>query len=123
MLDFLRLPGARIPTNTSTKQQHAYSPTIKHVHQHTHVDWGRIFIVGTMLIFAVITNITINLKFPEWADHFRFIGVAVWAAISLTIPVRRHDWELLPETIKGSIFLLSLVLCASMMPVDAAGFL
>jgi hypothetical protein len=37
----------------------------------------------------------------------------------LTIPVRRHDWELMPETIKGSIFLLSLVLCASMMPVEA----
>jgi len=100
------------------KQQHAYSPIIKHAHEHTHVDWGRIFIVATMLVFAVATNITINVKFPEMAEHFPFIGVAVWAAIVLTIPVRRHDWELLPETIKGSIFLLSLVLCASMMPVE-----
>ncbi len=100
------------------KQQHAYSPIIKHAHEHTHVDWGRIFIVATMLVFAVATNITINVKFPELAEHFPFIGVAVWAAILLTIPVRRHDWELLPETVKGSIFLLSLVLCASMMPVE-----
>jgi Na+/H+ antiporter NhaD/arsenite permease-like protein len=100
------------------KQQHAYSPIIKHVHAHTKVDWGRIFIVATMLVFAVATNITINVKFPELAEHFPFIGVAVWAAILLTIPVRRHDWELLPETVKGSIFLLSLVLCASMMPVE-----
>ncbi|HMT81760.1 MAG TPA: citrate transporter [Azonexus sp.] len=102
----------------AAKQQHAYSPIIKHAHQHTHVDWGRIFIVGLMLVFAVGTNVTINLKFPELADHFPFIGVAVWLAIILTIPVRRHDWELMPETIKGSIFLLSLVLCASMMPVE-----
>ena len=102
----------------AAKQQHAYSPIIKHVHQHTHIDWGRIFIVGLMLVFAVGTNVTVNLKFAELAEHFPFIGVAVWAAILLTIPVRRHDWELLPETIKGSIFLLSLVLCASMMPVD-----
>ena len=100
------------------KQQHAYSPIIKSAHAHTHIDWGRIFIVGTMLVFAVGTNITINLKFPELAEHFPFIGVAVWLAIVLTIPVRRHDWELLPDTIKGSIFLLSLVLCASMMPVE-----
>ena len=100
------------------KQQHAYSPIIKHVHAHTKVDWGRIFIVATMLVFAVATNVTINVKFPELAEHFPFIGVAVWAAIILTIPVRRHDWELLPETVKGSIFLLSLVLCASMMPVE-----
>ncbi len=102
----------------AAKQQHAYSPIIKNTHAHTHVDWGRIFIVATMLVFAVAANITINVKFPELAEHFPFIGVAVWVAIILTIPVRRHDWELLPETIKGSIFLLSLVLCASMMPVE-----
>jgi Na+/H+ antiporter NhaD/arsenite permease-like protein len=36
----------------AARQQHAYSP-IKHVHEHTHIDWGRIFIVGTMLVFAV----------------------------------------------------------------------
>jgi len=100
------------------RQQHAYSPIIKNAHKHTHVDWGRIFIVATMLVFAVATNITINVRFPALADHFPFIGVAVWAAIILTIPVRRHDWEVLPETVKGSIFLLSLVLCASMMPVE-----
>ena len=100
------------------RQQHAYSPILRHAHQHTHVDWGRIFIVLTMLVFAVGTNITINVKFPEMADAFPFIGVAVWAAILLTVPVRRHDWEVLPDTIKGSVFLLSLVLCASMMPVE-----
>ena len=102
----------------AAKQQHAYSPIIKNAHGHTHVDWGRIFIVALMLVFAVGTNVTVNLKFTDLADHFPFIGVAVWVAIILTIPVRRHDWELLPETIKGSIFLLSLVLCASMMPVE-----
>src|SRR5574343_690826 len=100
------------------KQQHAYCPIIKHAHGHTKIDWGRIFIVATMLVFAVATNITINVKFPELAEHFPFIGVAVWLTIIVTIPVRRHDWELLPETIKGSVFLLSLVLCASMMPVE-----
>ena len=100
------------------RQQHAYSPILKNAHAHTHVDWGRIFIVATMLVFAVATNIAINVRFPALADHFPFIGVAVWAAIILTIPVRRHDWEVLPETVKGSIFLLSLVLCASMMPVE-----
>ena len=99
----------------AAKQQHAYSPIIKNAHEHTQVDWGRIFIVALMLVFAVGTNVTVNIKFTELADHFPFIGVAVWVAIILTIPVRRHDWELMPETIKGSIFLLSLVLCASMM--------
>jgi len=104
------IPAARL--------QHAYSPIIKGGHEHTHVDWARMGIVGLMLVFAMATNIFINAKFPEEADHFPFIGVAVWLAILLTIPVRRHDWEVLPETFKGSVFLLSLVMCASMMPVE-----
>jgi Na+/H+ antiporter NhaD/arsenite permease-like protein len=101
------------------RQQHAYSPIIRHAHAHTHIDWGRLGIVATMLLAAVITNVVINLQHAELADRFPFIGVAVWVALLLTIPVRRHDWEVLPDTIKGSVFLLSLVTCASMMPVEA----
>ena len=56
---------------------------------------------------------------PEKADHFPFIGAAVWVALLVTIPVRRHDWEIMPETLKGTTFLLSLVTAASMMPVEA----
>src|SRR5574343_465035 len=103
----------------AAKQQHAYSPIIKAAHEHTKLDWGRLFIVFLMLAFAITANITVNVKFPQIADSFPFIGVAVWLAIVLTIPVCRHDWELLPDTIKGSVFLLSLVTCASMMPVEA----
>ena len=42
----------------------------------------------------------------------------MWLAILVTLPLRRPDWELLPETALGSLFLLSLVTCASMMPVE-----
>jgi Na+/H+ antiporter NhaD/arsenite permease-like protein len=46
------------------------------------------------------------------------IGLAVWAAILASAPIRKPDWSLLGATFKGTIFLLSLVLAASMMPVD-----
>jgi Na+/H+ antiporter NhaD/arsenite permease-like protein len=102
----------------AAKQQHAYSPILKSAHEHTRVDWARVGIVGLILVFAIVTNVVVNLKFNELADHFPFIGVAVWLAIILSIAVRRPDWEVLPETAKGTIFLLSLVMCASMMPVE-----
>jgi Na+/H+ antiporter NhaD/arsenite permease-like protein len=41
----------------------------------------------------------------------------VWVAILASAPLRRPDWALLKPTLKGTIFLLSLVLAASMMPV------
>jgi len=102
----------------AAKQQHAYSPIIKHSHEHTHVDWPRVGIVGLILVAAITTNVVINVKFRPYADHFPFIGVAVWIAVLLSLPVRRPDWEVLPETFKGTVFLLSLVTCASMMPVE-----
>jgi Na+/H+ antiporter NhaD/arsenite permease-like protein len=43
----------------------------------------------------------------------------VWVAVAATAPWRKPDWSLLPGALRGSVFLLSLVLCAAMMPVKA----
>jgi len=102
----------------AARQQHKYSPILKRARERPHVDWIRVGIVGLILTFAIATNVTVNVKFPEHSAHFPFIGVAVWVAILLSLVARRPDWEVLPETFKGSIFLLSLVVCASMMPVE-----
>lgn len=99
-------------------QQQKYSPMIRHAHEHVHIDWPRIGIVALILIGAIGVNVTVNLKFPEQAELFPFIGVAVWVAILLSTRVRRPDWEEVRDSVKGSIFLLCLVLSASMMPVD-----
>ncbi len=99
-------------------QQQKYSPILQRTHASTHVDWARVGIVAFILVLAIGTNVTVNMKFTHLADHFPFIGVAVWVAILLSVALRRPDWEVVPETLKGSIFLLSLVLCASMMPVE-----
>jgi len=102
----------------AARQQQAYSPILKHTPRGTRIDWARVGIVATILIAAVVANVTANLKYPEMLDRFPVIGVAVWAAILVTAPVRAPQWSLLKPTLKGTIFLLSLVLAASMMPVD-----
>lgn len=98
--------------------QHKHMAIEKSLHVQHHIDWARVGIVGFILVAAVATNVTVNLKFASVADHFPFLGVAVWAALLLTMPVRKPEWSLLPDAIKGSIFLLALVTCASMMPVE-----
>ena len=82
------------------------------------LDWPRIGVVVLILAAAVITNLTVNLRFANLADAFPFIGVAVAATLLLTAPIRRPDWHIVPESVRGSVFLLSLVLAASMMPVE-----
>lgn len=99
-------------------QQHRYQPVIREVPAGIRVDWARLGIVAAILVAAVVTNVLINLHFKELADDFPFLAVAVWGVILATAPLRQPAWGLLPETLKGSLFLLSLVLCASMMPVE-----
>ena len=102
----------------AAKQQHAYSPILRHAHTRTRIDWHRIGIVALILLLAMATNIYVNSNYPERSGEFPFLGAAVWVAILLTIPVRRHDWEVLGESLKGTLFLLALVTSASMMPVE-----
>jgi Na+/H+ antiporter NhaD/arsenite permease-like protein len=99
-------------------KQQRYSPILAHVHEHPRFDWMRIGIVGLVLGLSLATNLIVNVKFTGQADHFSFLAVAVWVAILLSVGLRRPDWEVLPRAFGGSIFLLSLVLIASMMPVE-----
>jgi len=99
-------------------QQQRYSPIIKEAKIEHRVDWARVAIVVVILASAIITNVVVNLKFSAISEDFPYIGVAVWIAILVCVPWRQPHWNLLPGALKGSIFLLSLVTCASMMPVD-----
>jgi len=99
-------------------QQHRYSPILKNTRSDVRVDSIRVGIVALILVAAVVTNVVMNVVYPDIAGVFPFIGLAVWLSIFVTVPVRRPDWEVLPDTFKGTIFLLSLVTAASMMPVE-----
>ncbi len=102
----------------AAKQQEAYQSIIRGSDSKRDVDWGRIFIVFFILITVVVTNVVVNIKFSDLSDYFPFIGVSVWIALFILIPLRKPDWSIIPGAFKGSIFLLALVLTASMMPVE-----
>src|SRR5260221_429886 len=91
---------------------------LRHEHEYIRIDWIRLGIVFFILITAIVTNVVMNVGFPDSSDRFPFIGASVVIALLLTVPLRRPDWEVLPESFKGSVFLLSLVLSATMMPVE-----
>ena len=99
-------------------QQQRYAPIMKNEGRHAPVDWVRIGIVAAILVVAIGTMVTVNFRFKHLAGHFPFIGVSVWLVILVCAPLRRPQWDLVPAAFKGSIFLLALVTCASLMPVE-----
>lgn len=89
-------------------QQQKYNPITKSTSiTLKEIDWAKIFIVILILAGAIITNV--YLDFP---------ALGVWVAILIGATFSKTAWKEVPASIKGTIFLLSLVLCASMMPVQ-----
>ncbi|HEY6828042.1 MAG TPA: hypothetical protein VI259_14380, partial [Gemmatimonadaceae bacterium] len=98
-------------------QQQRHSPITRDAAASVRIDYARVFIVAAILVAAIVVNVVVNVRFNEWSDRFPFIGAAVWIALLACVPLRKPHWEELPGAFTGSIFLLSLVLAASMMPV------
>ena len=99
-------------------QQQRHSPIQKDANPLAQIDWVRLGVVAVILASAVAVNVVVNTRYAAVADRFPFLGAAVWAAILGCMLLRRPNWSLLPGAAKGAIFLLSLVLSASMMPVE-----
>jgi len=98
-------------------QQQRYSPIVKDVSARVRIDPARLAVVAVVLIAAIATNVVMNTQWPAYSGSFPFIGAAVWLALLLTAGLRRPEFSLLPSAARSSVFLLSLVLIASLMPV------
>lgn len=102
----------------AARQQQRHAPIVADPPAGVRVDGIRLAIVGFILLSAIAANIATNVWFPQVADRFPFIGAAVWVALLVAAPLRRPAWEQVPGALRGSAFLLSLVLAASLMPVE-----
>jgi Na+/H+ antiporter NhaD/arsenite permease-like protein len=71
------------------------------------IDWMKLLIVLLMLVGAIISNFLYDMP-----------ALGVWIAILIGAFIRPVPWKEVPGAIRGSIFLLCLVFCASLMPVE-----
>jgi Na+/H+ antiporter NhaD/arsenite permease-like protein len=88
-------------------QQDRYQRIVSDAPKNVKVDWGRIGIVFLILVCAIITNWT--LDFP---------AAGVWIAIFIGALFRKTPWGELKNAWMGTVFLMALVTCASLMPVE-----
>jgi len=89
------------------RQQHKYHPIQKHNNPGIRVDKVRLVVVFLILVGAITTNYL--LDFP---------AAGVWIAILLGALVTKTPWHEMKNAWKGTVFLMSLVTIASLMPVD-----
>ena len=91
----------------ASRHQHAHHPIQPDPVGEHKVVWIRLAAVVLILVGAITTNVL--LDFP---------AAGVWAAIAIAALFTRTDWKVVPASLKGTLFLLTLVTCASLMPVE-----
>ena len=87
--------------------QDRYNRITKDVSKVVKIDSVKILIVALILIGAILTNYLMD-----------FPAVGVWIAILIGSLLQKTPWDEIPKSIQGTIFLVALVTCASLMPVD-----
>jgi len=98
--------------------QHRFQPISPTDFCEKPLHWRRIWIVAAILATAVAANILASLL-SKGEETAPWLGLALWGAILLTSPIAKPDWSGIRPALKGAIFLVALVLSASLMPVRA----
>jgi Na+/H+ antiporter NhaD/arsenite permease-like protein len=88
-------------------QQDKYQRIQKDATPNAPIDWVRLGIVVFILLLTILTNV-----------YFDFPALGVWIAIFIGALFRKPDWAEAKNSISGAIFLVALVSCASLMPVN-----
>ena len=87
--------------------QDKYHRIQKDASKNVKIDSMQIVIVALILVGAILTNYF--LDFP---------ALGVWIAILIGSLIRKTPWHEIPKSVQGTIFLVALVTCASLMPVN-----
>jgi Na+/H+ antiporter NhaD/arsenite permease-like protein len=88
-------------------QQQKYAPILKDAPTGVKIYWPKVFLVFFILVMAIVTN---------WSLDFPALGV--WIAILVGAIFIKTPWEEMKNSWMGTVFLMSLVTCASLMPVE-----
>lgn len=88
-------------------QQDRYQRITRDAEKGVVVQWRKLAVVALILVLAIITNYL--------AD---FPALGVWIAILLGALFVKTPWQELKHSASGTIFLVALVTCASLMPVN-----
>jgi Na+/H+ antiporter NhaD/arsenite permease-like protein len=91
----------------ASHQQDKYQSINMDADSSAKIDWVKIFNVALILAGAIISNVLYDMP-----------ALGVWIALVLGAFLRPVPWQEVPGAIKGTIFLLCLVFCASLMPVE-----
>jgi Na+/H+ antiporter NhaD/arsenite permease-like protein len=110
------VPAFLIFAPFAARSQHRHQSILANNLPGRPLHWQRIWIVAAILVTAVAANVLAS-SLSQGVEMAPWLGLALWAAILVTSRFGRPDWSVVRPAAKGAIFLVALVLSASLMPI------
>jgi Na+/H+ antiporter NhaD/arsenite permease-like protein len=88
-------------------QQHKYQPIQLEKNKRAKINWRKLMVVFLILGGAILSNFFYDMP-----------ALGVWVALLIGWTFTRIPWKEVAGAVKGTVFLLCLVTCASLMPVE-----
>jgi hypothetical protein len=101
-------PGGAARVPAAIQQQRA-SSIIEDAPLGLRIKWARVFSVAPIRVDGHPDQCIANVSNPRAPRGVATDRHGVWGAILVARPLRAPDWQVLPETFKGTICLLVLV--------------
>lgn len=92
----------------ASRRQHDFQALVKSTGQTVEIDVPRLWIVVGIVLGTIVANM--SLDFP---------AIGLWAGILIGAFIRPTQWSELRHALKGSFFLILLVISASLMPLES----
>jgi Na+/H+ antiporter NhaD/arsenite permease-like protein len=99
--------------------QHKHAPIVKDAPPGLSIAFRYVVVVVIVLAAAVAANVGAHWLDAQLLKQIPLIGLAVAASLILCAPFAKPDLSIVPGAARGALFLLALVLAASMMPVKS----
>ncbi len=103
----------------ASRQQAKHAPPVGAPADAQPIDGRRVAIVVAALVVMVATNAIASAYLGRRAEGYPLLAAALWLVLLAGAVVRAPSWGVARGAAKGGLFLVALVLSASLLPVDA----
>jgi Na+/H+ antiporter NhaD/arsenite permease-like protein len=100
-------------------QQTRYAPMLREAAHRPQIDKVRVIVVAATITALALTNIVANVLVGTRAEALPLLGGIVWVVLAVGALFRPINWSAARRAAHGAVFLVALVVSASLLPVEA----
>lgn len=104
--------------SVASLQQARYAAVEPSLSREVRIDVAHVAIVVVALVAVVAANVLGRIVLGVYVERIPLLALTLWTVLAAAAVVRPARWIVVPGAVKSGVFLVALVLSASLMPIQ-----